>query len=153
MTAFTESTVEDAALSWLAASGWQVAHGPDVAPDMPYAERADYGEVVLVQRLRDALARLNPHLAGEALEDAFRKLTRPEGPSASRAHPSTTSNGLSKRLSKTAPPSPSTTRAASQSSSSAGRSAHESTRSSKKSPSPKKSKARSVSRAAGRSSK
>jgi len=35
--------------------------------------------VVLAQRLRDALARLNPTLPAEALDDAFRKLTRPEG--------------------------------------------------------------------------
>lgn len=35
--------------------------------------------MVLAQRLRDALARLNPELPAEALEDAFRKLTRPEG--------------------------------------------------------------------------
>ena len=33
----------------------------------------------MAQRLRDALARLNPALPAEALEDAFRKLTRPEG--------------------------------------------------------------------------
>ena len=76
---FTESTVEDAALAWLEAVGWQVTHGSDIAPDMPTAERADYGEVVLAQRLRDALGRLNPELPAEALEDAFRKLTRPEG--------------------------------------------------------------------------
>ena len=75
----TESVVEQAALAWLESIGWQVAHGPDIAPDMPAAERADYGEVVLAQRLRDALARLNPALSAEALEDAFRKLTRPEG--------------------------------------------------------------------------
>jgi len=75
----TESVVEQAALAWLEATGWHVAHGPDLAPDMPAAERADYGEVVLAQRLRDALARLNPELPVEALEDAFRKLTRPEG--------------------------------------------------------------------------
>jgi type I restriction enzyme R subunit len=77
--AFTESDVEKAALAWLEAAGWRVAHGPEIAPDMPAAERQNYGEVVLAQRLRDALARLNPHLPGEALEDAFRKLTRPEG--------------------------------------------------------------------------
>jgi type I restriction enzyme R subunit len=76
---FTESTVEDAALAWLETGGWQVAHGPEIAPYMPAAERADYGEVVLAQRLRDALARLNPELPAETLEDAFRKLTRPEG--------------------------------------------------------------------------
>jgi len=75
----TESDVEQAALAWLENAGWRVAHGPDIAPDMPAAERRDYGEVLLAQRLRDALARLNPALPVEALEDAFRKLTRPEG--------------------------------------------------------------------------
>ena len=75
----TESVVEQAALAWLESIGWRVAHGPDVAPDMLAAERRDYGEVVLGQRLRDALARLNPDLPGDALDDAFRKLTRPEG--------------------------------------------------------------------------
>ena len=76
----TESTVEDAALDWLAGLDWQVAHGPDIAPDTPAAERADYGQVVLERRLRDALARLNPDLPPEAIDDSFRKLTRPEGP-------------------------------------------------------------------------
>lgn len=77
--AFTESLVEQAALDLLEAVGWKIAHGPDVAPDTPSAERRDYGEVVLTQRLRDALARLNPTLPVETLDDAFRKLTRPEG--------------------------------------------------------------------------
>jgi type I restriction enzyme R subunit len=77
--AFTESTVEDAALAWFESLGYTVKAGPDIAPDMPAAERRDYGEVVLAQRLRDALARLNPDLPAEALEDAFRKLTQPEG--------------------------------------------------------------------------
>ena len=79
VTAFTESVVESAALAWLKSIGWQVAHGPDIGPDMPAAERRDYGEVVLSQRLRDALARLNPELPAEALDDAFRKLASPEG--------------------------------------------------------------------------
>ena len=76
---FTESEVEDAALDWLAGCGWSVAHGPDIAPDAPDAERADYGAVVLKGRLRRALDRLNPELPADALDDAFRKLTRPEG--------------------------------------------------------------------------
>jgi type I restriction enzyme R subunit len=75
----TESTVEAAALAWLESSGWQVRNGADIAPGEPAAERDDYGQVVLARRLRDALARLNPALPPDALEDAFRKLTRPEG--------------------------------------------------------------------------
>ena len=76
---FTESTVEEAALAWLESVGWRVRHGPEIAPGEPRAERGDYGQVVLAGRLRDALARLNPGLPAEALDDSFRKLTRPEG--------------------------------------------------------------------------
>ncbi|QQS47288.1 MAG: DEAD/DEAH box helicase family protein [Acidobacteriota bacterium] len=75
----TESVVEEAALAWLESIGWAIAHGPDIAPDTLAAERSDFGEVILSGRLRDGLARLNPTLPTEALEDAFRKLTRPEG--------------------------------------------------------------------------
>lgn len=77
---FTESVVEDAALAWLESLGWQVVLGLDIAPETSAAERADYGQVILEQRLRDALASLNPSLPAEALDDAFRKLTRTEGP-------------------------------------------------------------------------
>lgn len=52
MMTFTESTIESAALPWLEAVGWRTAYGPDIAPDQPLAERRDYGEVVLAQRLR-----------------------------------------------------------------------------------------------------
>ena len=75
----TEADVEEAALDWLRDIGWQVVHGPDMAPDTPNAERSDYGQVVLERRLRDALGELNPGLPAEALDDAFRKLTRLEG--------------------------------------------------------------------------
>ena len=76
----SESTVEAAALDWLASLDWAVLHGPNIAPDTPAAERADYGEVVLTTRLQSALARLNPDLPDDALEDALRRLTRPAGP-------------------------------------------------------------------------
>ena len=79
MTTLTEADVEAAALAWLSALGWQVAHGPDIAPGAPDAERADYGQVVLERRLRDALVLLNPGLPADALDDAFRRLTHPEG--------------------------------------------------------------------------
>ncbi len=55
MRAFTRFTVEDTALAWLEATGWQVERSPDIAPDMRAAERCDYGEVELTQRLCDAL--------------------------------------------------------------------------------------------------
>jgi len=77
---FTESVVEEAALGWLAGLGWSVKSGPEIAPGELFAERADYSQVILEDRLQQAIARLNPELPAEALEEAFRKLTRPEGP-------------------------------------------------------------------------
>ena len=81
MTTLTEADVEQVALEWLSGLGWGVAHGPDIAPDTPNAERDDYGQVVLEHRLRDALAQLNSRLPAGTLDDAFRKLIRPEGSS------------------------------------------------------------------------
>jgi type I restriction enzyme R subunit len=77
---FTESDVEDAALAWLQRLGWQVVHGPDIAPEESAAERSDYGQVVLDARLRRAVTRLNPKLPAAAVDDACRKALHPEGP-------------------------------------------------------------------------
>jgi type I restriction enzyme R subunit len=83
MTNFTESIVEDAALAWLESLGYAVLHGPAIAAGEPRAERSDpnYRDVVLERRLLQALVCLNPDLPVEALEDAFRKLTRSDAPS------------------------------------------------------------------------
>ena len=79
--AFTESVVEQAALAWLESLGYAVLAGPEIAPGEPQAERGDYRQVVLERRLRQALERLNPKLSSDVLEEAYRKLTRPESPS------------------------------------------------------------------------
>jgi type I restriction enzyme R subunit len=80
---FTESVVEDAALAWLEALGYGVLQGPEIAACEPGAERSDpnYRDVLLEGRLRQALVRLNPDLPPEAIEDAYRKLTRADAPS------------------------------------------------------------------------
>ncbi len=77
---FAESVVEDAALEWLRTLGWAVRSCPDFTPGEPASERTDFAQVVLEQRLRDALGALNPTLPPDALDDAFRKLSRIEGP-------------------------------------------------------------------------
>jgi type I restriction enzyme R subunit len=76
---FSESIVEDAALAWLEGIGWTIKHGPQIAPGELFAERSDYGQVTLNERLHQALLRLNPELPNEAVEDAFHKITRMEG--------------------------------------------------------------------------
>ena len=79
MNAFTESVVEQAALDWFRALGYDVISGPDMPPG-PHALRESYADTIFPSVVRGALARLNPNLPNEALDDAFRKLARPEGP-------------------------------------------------------------------------
>ena len=85
MTGLNESHVEGIALAWLKALGYTVlhGHGPDIAASEPGATRSDpnYRDVLLERRLRQALVRLNPDLAPDALDDAYRKLTRVGTPS------------------------------------------------------------------------
>ena len=76
----SEADVEQVALEWLSSLGWQTAYGPDIAPDTPGSERADFTQVVLEERLRDALFNLNPGLPASALETGLRNLINPEGP-------------------------------------------------------------------------
>ena len=76
-----ESTVEAATLAWFGELGYTLAHGPDLAPGEPAAERGGFGDVMLVARLREAIWRLNPAIPEEAREDALRKVMRLSTPS------------------------------------------------------------------------
>jgi type I restriction enzyme R subunit len=80
LSGFTESVVEEAALEWFEALGYAVVGGPSIAPGEAAAERRSFSDVVLEGRLREALARLNPTVSAEGLEEAFRKLTRISSP-------------------------------------------------------------------------
>ena len=77
----TESDIETAALNWLAGMGYSVLHGPDIAPDTPDDERSRYEDVILTQRLRDSVSRLNPTIPAESQEEAIQKVLSPNSPS------------------------------------------------------------------------
>ncbi len=76
----TESTVEEATLQWLEEMGYAILPGPEIEPEGPRQERTSFGDVVLVDRLRSAVARINPQIPKEAREEAVRKLLRAEHP-------------------------------------------------------------------------
>ena len=59
MTTLTEADVEAAALEWLAALGWQTAHGPDIGSDGPAR-----GASQLRRRRAGAAAAGRPRAAG-----------------------------------------------------------------------------------------
>lgn len=97
MTHLTESTLEETALEWLRDLRYTVIYGNDIAPDEPASERENYSEVILAGRLKDALKRINPKVPIEALEDAYRKITRPSAVSLvanNRAFHSMLTNGI-----------------------------------------------------------
>ena len=77
---FTEDDIERLALQWFESLGYPLAYGPDIAPGEPAAERERYEEPFLPDRLRDALFRLNPGLPRHAIEEAYRRITRPASP-------------------------------------------------------------------------
>ena len=78
---FTESEVEEAALGWFKGLGYSVVSGPTIAPGEPASERASFSDPFLPERLKAALAKLNPSIPAEALNDAFRKISKPQAAS------------------------------------------------------------------------
>jgi type I restriction enzyme R subunit len=81
VTGFAESHVEEAALAWLSELGYGRANGLDIGPDGDKPERASYGDVLLVERLRTAIAKLNPTLNAETRAEVLAKLTQTLTPS------------------------------------------------------------------------
>ncbi len=78
---FFESHLEQATLEWFEELGYEIVFAPDIAPDGEYPEREDYQDVILNERLREALTRINPKLRDDAIEDALRQIVIPQSPS------------------------------------------------------------------------
>ncbi len=70
----TEDQLEQEALSWLQDVGYTHLYGPDIAFDGPSPERANYRQVLLTFRLREAIHKLNPTIPTAAREDALKQV-------------------------------------------------------------------------------
>ncbi len=81
MTGFAESDVEEAGFSYLRDLGYETRFGSEICPEGPTPELASYGDVILFGRLRAALARLNPHLPADILEEVVKDVIQAETPS------------------------------------------------------------------------
>lgn len=87
-----EDELEQLCLDWFRDNKWDVAYGPDIAPDSNAPLRSDYREVVLERYLHEALVRINPHLPANAIEQAIAIVLKPDSLDLS------TSNRTSHRL-------------------------------------------------------
>src|SRR5699024_5776338 len=78
---FHEDDLEQATLEWLEELGYETLHGPDIAVDGEYPERESYQEVVLHDRLEEALRKINPSASSSSIERAIQLVTMIESPS------------------------------------------------------------------------
>lgn len=80
MSHMTENILEETCLYWFEELGWNIIHGPDIAPDTPDAERYSYTETLLEGRLYTALAQINPDVPSMGIDEAVKKLRVTESP-------------------------------------------------------------------------
>jgi type I restriction enzyme R subunit len=73
-----EDQVEQLAIEWFKALGYDYCHGYDIAPDSETPQRANYQEVLLSNRLHTALTKLNPTLPNTAIDEAIHLLKKPQ---------------------------------------------------------------------------
>src|SRR4051812_49408291 len=78
---FSENHVEEATLAWLSELGYVTANGLEIGPDGDKPERANYADVLLIERLRAAIAKLNPTINAETRAEVLAKLTQTVTPS------------------------------------------------------------------------
>ena len=76
----TESEVEQVALDILSELKYKVIYGPDIAPDGLRPERQSYADVILIDRLREAIDRFNLKIPAEAKDEAVKRILRAESP-------------------------------------------------------------------------
>ncbi|BDP29961.1 TPA: type I restriction endonuclease subunit R [Vibrio vulnificus] len=66
-----EEQLESLCLDWFREGGWDVLHGPDIAPDSDNPLRSDYAQVVLDGQLLSAFETINKHLPAAQIEHCF----------------------------------------------------------------------------------
>jgi len=76
----TEDQLEQETLRWLADVGYTPVYGPDIALDGNTPERSNYTQVVVVERLRNAINWLNPLVPLAAREDALQQVLNLDTP-------------------------------------------------------------------------
>jgi len=76
MKQITENHIEAFAIEVLQSLGWSYIHGLAIAPEAEFSERESFEQIILTQRLRKVIARINPHIPESAREQAIQKVLR-----------------------------------------------------------------------------
>lgn len=73
MKPITENIIEESAIELLQSQGWDYANGKELSPEGLFCERENYQQIILTNRLRTAITKINPHLPADAQEAAVQK--------------------------------------------------------------------------------
>lgn len=76
MKPITEDKIETFAIDVLQSLGWEYIHGLLIAPGAEQSERANFEQILLIDRLRKSIGLLNPTIPHHAQEVAIQKLSR-----------------------------------------------------------------------------
>lgn len=80
MERITENEIEKFAIELLEKLGYQYIYAPDIAPDSDAPERERFEDVLLLDRLRTAVARINPTIPADVREEAIKQIERLNSP-------------------------------------------------------------------------
>jgi type I restriction enzyme R subunit len=80
MTRITENIIESFAIELLDKLGYAYIYGPDIAPDSENPERESFEQVLLVQRLQNAVRKINPSIPADAQTEAIKEIQRIASP-------------------------------------------------------------------------
>ena len=80
MTKITENTIEEFAIELLERLGYQYIYAPDIAYDGEKPERSSYEDILLTERLQNAICRINLKVPFDSQEEAFKEIQRINSP-------------------------------------------------------------------------
>lgn len=80
MTKITESAIELLAIQRLESQGYKYLYGPDIAPDGHSPERDTFEQVLLVNRLKTAVRKINPDIPTYVQNEAIKEIQRIASP-------------------------------------------------------------------------
>ena len=80
MNSISENDIEQYTIEELQRQGYSYVYGPDIAPEALSQERSSFSEILLSDRLRNAIQKLNPHIPHNAQELALNIVQRISSP-------------------------------------------------------------------------
>ena len=77
MSIINEDQVELQGIEWFKELGYQYKNGYEISPDGTNPERDDFRQVILEERLRSALIKINPDIPSQKINNSITQILNP----------------------------------------------------------------------------